>query len=287
MNDLLKAVGILSLETSYILLTSHPRAGSVSDSGEDFSSNNSKTWQQSSHLLLLLSHLSNAQSHFRLAWLREIFVGFSVEGPFRLWAVTYRWISLKSCVRSVRDTQSQPYLTLFFSLASTVFQASPWWCSDSWLNLSRGIQITWAKVPHQCPSACKWHCSRYGEGTVWALCSSRTRNVWCLERGTEEFASENYQHGLNTGQAGGTDVQATFQKAEQCRCCIHWLNGHFYHGQHGEGVGRILLVLKIIFPKLRVEELNPQSFHDWAGHTKPITKYALLKRNSKRCWHDQ
>lgn len=112
-SDLLKTVGKLCLETSYTLLTSQPRApvtaGSVSVPGEDFSSNSSKTWQQSSHLLLLLSHLFNAESHFRLVWLREIFVEFGVEDHFRLSglrvvSVMYRLSPVKSCTPSIRHT---------------------------------------------------------------------------------------------------------------------------------------------------------------------------------------
>lgn len=115
MSDLLKTIGKLCLVTSYTLLTSQPRApiiaGSVSVPGEDFSSNSSKTRRQSSHLLLLLSYLFKAQSHLRHAWLREIFVGFSVEDHFRLSglrvvSVTYSLSLVKSCAPSVRKTRS-------------------------------------------------------------------------------------------------------------------------------------------------------------------------------------
>lgn len=40
-----------------------------------------------------------------------------------------------------------------------------------------------------------------------------------LGRGKEEFTLENSQQELNTGQAGGADMQDISQTAEQCRCC--------------------------------------------------------------------
>lgn len=68
------------------------------------------------------------------------------------------------------------------------------------------------------------HLSVRGPVLIWGehcLSPVQLRNKECvaLERGMEEFALEDSQQELNSGHAGGADVQDVSQTAEQCRGC--------------------------------------------------------------------